>query len=230
MSPATNDSSAAVAVATLSVTTTGRPSTRTPVVIESRSRGRVLRFDAFDLREEERPVGRLLVVPVAHRVVVLDRRAVRRLNPELGHHVVVLVDQVVAVDHVAAGLRAEARDHLDRLVFAAVDDVLRALLERLHAGALAARAAEDLEVDQVNVDRVEPAAAEVLDRPDLYVVEPRSAYVVGEAAVDDLVPRLAVDRPVTVLVSELERAMRHRARLSQRHRIRALAQHSAASG
>src|ERR671920_471343 len=57
---------------------------------------------------------------------------------ELRHHVVVLVDQVVAVHHVPAvrsgpaltgGGAVEAHGHTHGLVLADVDDVLRALLE-----------------------------------------------------------------------------------------------------
>ena len=89
---------------------------------------------------------------------------------ELDHHVVVLVDEVVAVHHVPAALVLEAHDHADLLVLADVDDVLRALLVGSRRPAVAV---EDLEVDEVDVDRVEPAAARVLELPDLDVARAR---------------------------------------------------------
>ena len=56
--------------------------------------------------------------------------------------------------------------HADRLVLAEVDDVLRAPLVRQRRLAVAV---EDLEVDEVDVERVEPAARGVLELPDLDV-------------------------------------------------------------
>src|SRR5215213_10408083 len=92
---------------------------------------------------------------------------------ELPHHVVVLVRQVVAVHHVAATLevRVPARGvELDQQVYclalADVDDVLGALLVRIHPAG-PADPLDDPEVDQVDVDRVEPPARAVLELPDL---------------------------------------------------------------
>src|SRR4051812_18551678 len=69
--------------------------------------------------------------------VVVERRA----DPVLAHHVVVLVDEVVAVDHVPALVGAELHDDLHRLALADVGDVLRAELVGSRRPAVAA---EDL--------------------------------------------------------------------------------------
>ena len=63
------------------------------------------------------------------------------------------------------------RDHADRLVLTAVDDVLGPELVR-HRGRDGRRRAaiEDLEVHEVDMDRVEPAAVRVLQLPDLDVL------------------------------------------------------------
>src|SRR4051795_7308282 len=120
-------------------------------------------------------------------------------DQELPHHVVVLVRQVVAVDHVSAasvgghtcltgrpavrvGLGGHGVVHqdLDGLALADVDDVLGALLPRLHTAGTPA-AAEDPEVDEVDVERVVPAAGVVLDPPDLVVARlGRGSRLVGE--------------------------------------------------
>ena len=83
---------------------------------------------------------------------------------ELGHHVVVLMDQVVAVDHVATPVRTELDEDPDRLSLTEVGDVLGAelLVERRSAVAV-----QDLEVDQVDVERVEPTSTGIGQLPDL---------------------------------------------------------------
>src|SRR3954452_20500298 len=108
-------------------------------------------------------------------------------DQELPHHVVVLVRQVVAVDHVSAasvgghtclagrpavrvGLGGHGVVHqdLDGLALTDVDHILGTLLPRLHPAGTPA-AAENPEVDEVDVERVVPAAGVVLDPPDLVV-------------------------------------------------------------
>src|SRR3954451_14231885 len=147
-------------------------------------------------------------------------------HQELPHHVVVLVRQVVAVDHVPAAavtghtclagrpsVRVDLGDHgvvhqdLDGLALADVHDVLGALLPRLHpAGASAA--VEDPEVDQVDVERVVPAARVVLDPPHLVVAWLRrgSAFVGEDVPVGclDVVPGHAVDHELVRHVVVLE--------------------------
>src|SRR3954454_22675069 len=112
-------------------------------------------------------VDRMVRIDARRGVAARDRALRWTADPELAHHVVVLVDEVVAVHHVAPGALAgpagpEARRllvvallrggvrgagelHRDahRLVLAHVDDVLRPLLPR--EGSLAV-AADDLEV------------------------------------------------------------------------------------
>src|SRR5215213_5593108 len=147
-------------------------------------------------------------------------------HEELAHHVVVLVRQVVAVDHVpaapvAGGTRLAGRpavgvglrDHgvvhqyLDDLALADVDDVLGALLPRLHAAGTSP-AAEDPEVDQVDVEGVVPAARAVLDPPDLVVpgLRRRSALVGEDVELGrlDVLPGHAVDHELVRHVVVLE--------------------------
>ena len=65
---------------------------------------------------------------------------------ELGHHVVVLVNQVVAVHHVLAALVLEAHDHADLLALAHVDDVVL-VSELPQAGPGKTRTMKELERD-----------------------------------------------------------------------------------
>lgn len=120
---------------------------------------------------------------------------------ERGHHLVVLVHQVVAVEHVLAGVRPVLRLDPHRLADVEPDDVLEALrLVVLHAAVAAARARQDLEVDEVHVDGVRPAAAAVDKVPDLDRVARRP----GEDAVVDVAKRHAVDLPLAALALEPE--------------------------
>src|SRR5690349_8545739 len=77
-----------------------------------------------DRRTGRSAVGEVVVLAAvgADRVVEvgIDRLPAHR---ELLHHVVVLVAEVVAVDHVAPTLVLELHDHVDRLVLADVDHV-----------------------------------------------------------------------------------------------------------
>src|SRR3954469_12020695 len=140
--------------------------------------------------------------------VGLDRVVAALADLELDHHVVVLVHQVVAVHHVLALLVLEAHDHAHLLGLADVDDVLRALLVVLRRLAVAV---EDLEVHEVDVDRVEPSAARVLELPDLDGVLLRVGDRQLVLGVDDVLPRLAVDGPVAVLALEADVADDRRA-------------------
>lgn len=84
---------------------------------------------------------------------------------KLGHYVVVLVRQVVAVNLVDALAGGESHPGLDCLVFTDVDYFIRSAFageRRLSV------AADDLEIHQVDVKRVEPAACFVLGFPDLH--------------------------------------------------------------
>src|SRR3954451_8196339 len=119
MPAATNDSAPATSAPPTSrrEERTGREAcAMTAMTSASDRRRRELRTHAGQLGERQRPVERRAPRTGAHRVVVLDARSVGGLDPELMHHVVVLVDQVVAVDHVPAGLRAELGDDLHGLV------------------------------------------------------------------------------------------------------------------
>ena len=81
-------------------------------------------------------------------VVCVDAHA------ELGHHVVILVREVVAVDHVPAAVVLKLHEQPDRLALTYVDSVF---WPAFIAKGCFPVAAEDLEVDQVDVDRVEPS-------------------------------------------------------------------------
>src|SRR5215218_11391885 len=79
------------------------------------------------------------MVPIVADSVLVRRRRIDRMvrvvvplrpDAELAHHVVVLVHEVVAVDHVPALVRAELHDDAHGLALAHVGDVLRALLVR----------------------------------------------------------------------------------------------------
>jgi hypothetical protein len=94
---------------------------------------------------------------------------------------------------------SKPHDGAHGVVLADVDGVLGCLLvvERR-----AAVAVEDLEVDEVDVHWVEPAAAVVLELPDLDVVEAGVGREQGEVAGDHICPGLSVDRPLLVLANE----------------------------
>src|ERR1700712_1917808 len=114
-------------------------------------------------------------------------------HTELAHHVVVFVHQVVAVDHVlahldaerTAGVRgAELHDQPHLFQLARVDVVLRAQLPGERRFTVAA---QHLEVDQVDVHRMEPAVRVVLDLPDLGIAESGIGDDVPVTGSDDLV-------------------------------------------
>ncbi|TLD12853.1 uncharacterized protein PgNI_02843 [Pyricularia grisea] len=118
---------------------------------------------------------------------------------EGGHHVVVLVDQVVAVEHVDAvpGGVVSLDEHL--FVLAQPDDVLETGGLVGQDGAVAV-ALQNPKVDKVDVDGVGPAAGRVLELPDL----DGSAGDVGEHAVVDVGKGDAVDAPLGLLAVEAE--------------------------
>src|SRR5581483_9380882 len=94
---------------------------------------------------------------------------------ELGHHAVVLVFQVVAVDHVAAVEVGELDDHADGLVLADGHGVLPTGLRFRRRAAVAV---EDLEHVEVDVDGVGHHRA-VLEPPDLGRAQPRGGVDTG---------------------------------------------------
>ncbi len=111
---------------------------------------------------------------------------------ELVHHVVVLMHQVVAVHHVLAPVRPEPHDQPDRLALPDVGDILGAefLGERCSTVA-----AEDPEIDQVDVQRMEPAVRGVLELPDLGVAHAGVGQHRLVPGLDDVRPGLAVEIP-----------------------------------
>src|SRR3954452_13458185 len=172
----------------------------------ARRRPRERRAAALSLAAGCRAMS-IRVIP-SERPTRLQRRGGRRdrvvaalADLVLDHHVVVLVDEVVAVDHVPPGVRREPGDHADHLALADVHGVLRTELPRVRRLAVAI---EDLEVDEVDVDGMEPAARVVAQLPDLDIAGARVGDDVLEAAVDDVVPREAVDRPPAVVALEVE--------------------------
>src|SRR4051812_1132228 len=103
---------------------------------------------------------------------------------KLGHHVVVFVLDVVAVEDVGAAEVDELHRDADRLGGSERDDVLGAGLVGLGRASVAI---EHLELDEVRVDRVQPAAGLVDEPPDLGRAEPgkRGDAVGGEQLVVD---------------------------------------------
>jgi hypothetical protein len=110
---------------------------------------------------------------------------------------------------------SKRRRQPDGLALADVDDVLGAPLLRPRRAAVAA---EDLEVDQVHVQRVEPAAGGVLDLPDLGAARLDRGEDVLVPALHDVVPGLAVDDPQAVAALQPHPAGGHRRGRVQRHR------------
>lgn len=116
------------------------------------------------------------------------------------HHVLVLVDQVVAVEHVQPRPGLVVRLHPHRLPLRQPDHVFQAVrLVRLHA-AVPARPRDHPEVHEVHVDRVRPAAGAVLELPDL----DGAAGHLGQHAVGHVLEADPVDEPLPVLPVELE--------------------------
>src|SRR3954451_18280782 len=89
---------------------------------------------------------------------------------ELGHHVVVFVLDVVAVENVGAAEVDELQGDANGLVGAERDDVLGAGLVGLRRSSVAV---EHAELDEVRMDRVQPAAGLVDEPPDLGAAELR---------------------------------------------------------
>lgn len=116
----------------------------------------------------------------------------------------VLVHEIVAVEHVLAGVRPVLRLDAHRLADVEPDDVLEPLrLVVLHAAVTAARPRQHLEVDEVHVHGVRPAAAAVDEVPHLDGV----AGGLGEDAVVDVAEGHAVDLPLAALALEAEIAV-----------------------
>src|SRR4051812_7015555 len=115
-------------------------------------------------------------------------------DPELGHHVVVFVLDVVTVKDVGAAKVDELHGDADGLVGPKRDDVLGTGLVGLGRSTVAV---EHAELDEVRVNRVQPAAGLVDEPPDLGAAEP------GERV--DAVGReqLVVDDPCAVAALEL---------------------------
>ena len=141
-------------------------------------------------------------------------------HPELTHHVVVLVNEVVAVDHVPARVRAELHDDPDPLVLAEVDDVLRAELLRLGS-----RRTPFLSISRSRIRKstrwmcngwCQPPES-FLELPDLHPVERRVGQGPGIGGGLDVRPGLAVDGPLPVLADEGHRPGRGGARGRQGH-------------
>src|SRR5688500_17864548 len=143
--------------------------------------------------------------PSSSTVAALWRSAAGRsgLHVELAHHVEVLVRAVVAVEDEAVGEIPELVAHLDALVGADPDHVLEPF--QLARARQAALDLHDLEAPEMDVDRMAPAAARVVEDPVLAGVEP------GPRIVAPRVEDLAVDRPVrSVVLAEAEEALLHR--------------------
>src|SRR5918997_888913 len=142
--------------------------------------------------------------------VRLYRVGAARADLELHHHVVVLVDEVVAVDHVLALVGSELPQHPHRLVLAYVGRVLGAALPRERRPAVAV---EDPEVYEVDVQRVEPAARLVLDLPDVYLL------LLAPLVHASRVPRPVVDDPLPAAPPELEAMYAGRLGLLELHGV-----------
>ena len=77
---------------------------------------------------------------------------------ESSHHVVVLVDEVVAVEHVDTIVWGVAGDDGDLLVGTKQDDVLQGFSFVGKNASFASGAAQDLEVDEMDMHGMAPAA------------------------------------------------------------------------
>src|SRR3989442_8476213 len=127
-------------------------------------------------RRTQRPRARRRRAP-ARGARVAPRRS-RRVEPR--HHGHVLVLRVVAVEDVAAAEGPELDVELHLIVRTEHDGVLLARLERRRRPTVARQDLEGLEVD---VDRMGPLAAVVLQGPDLRYAELRERD--GAVAVEE---------------------------------------------
>jgi len=89
-------------------------------------------------------------------------------NVECCHHVVILVHKVVAMEHVHTTPRLEVGNDLHLLVLPKVNDVLQSSrFIRLNSSSTS-YSRHDLEVNEMDVDRVRPATRFVHETPSLY--------------------------------------------------------------
>ena len=98
---------------------------------------------------------------------LLVAKVLEHTDVERGHHVMVLVDQVMAMEHVHPVPGRVLGQHLHLLVGAQQHNVLERGLLVLEHRAAAVEALHDLEVDEVDMDRMGPTTAAVLQLPKL---------------------------------------------------------------
>jgi hypothetical protein len=118
------------------------------------------------------------------------------------HHLVVLVDQIVAVEHVEAVPWCVASDNVDLFVGVQPDNILECnLFIRQDTTTRAASACDDLEVDQMDMNGVGPSTSAVLKNP----VLDRSTLRFGEHTLFGTIsPGDTVDLPFATCTLELE--------------------------
>ncbi len=149
-----------------------------------RERGRRWKLRRVDAVIPDR-LGRLNGVVHVHVVVFRSHS-----DGVLHHHVVVFVWEVVAVDHVPAAVRTKFYQQLDGLPLTDIDHVLG---PPFVGEICAVLSTDDLEVNQVNVQGMEPAARAVVELPDLGSVQLRVRDHFAVVAGDDVSPRPVVD-------------------------------------
>src|SRR5262245_59330108 len=174
-----------------------------------RGKFRLSREEKQGGEEEERGTG----APVSGAPAWHDR-LLHDLPAE--HHRVILVRQVVAVRHVGPEERAEVPEEIDGLTRSERNHVFARLVIGMRAieGSGHAIARDDAMLLHVQVERMDPAAAAVADRPDLRHALLRERQ--GHGGVE----REPVDQPFDLAAElaaalELERA-RRRARHDER--------------
>lgn len=112
----------------------------------------------------------------------------------------VLVNEIVAMEHVHTLPRGISRDDPNNFAGRNPNDILHASCLIWHDCIPTTGTREDLEVDQMNVDRVRSVSAAVSQFPDLVLAQDRSC----QDAVLDVCPAHSVDDPFALDAGESE--------------------------
>jgi hypothetical protein len=119
-------------------------------------------------------------------------------NVESSHHINVLMNQVVAVEHVNTIPRGVSSKNPNNLIGTKEDNILHSdLLVRLNT---TSGTGNNLEINQVDMDRVSPSTGRVLKLPKLG----GSTLRVGEDTIGDIRKSNSVDTPLSIGTLKLE--------------------------